>query len=69
MVTLEKTKQIVSLSITIDGTTYYYEAHSMHRVAEILAGQIKVLETGNTNEFGQPEYKTRIENFEVHYAV
>ena len=60
-------KRISSLSVTVDGTTFIYEAHSFLRVAEILAGTLRVLDTGKTNEFGQPLYSKPIENFEVHY--
>lgn len=59
--------RICSLSVTIDGVPYIYEAHTMHRVAEILAGTIRALESGETNEFGQPVYRSHIENFEILY--
>lgn len=59
--------RIASLSVTIDGTTYHYEAHSLNRVAEILAGTLRVLDTGKTNDFGQPIYSNTIEDFQVHY--
>jgi hypothetical protein len=36
-------KEICTLEIVIDGTPYYYEAHSYQRIAEILHGQIETL--------------------------
>ena len=59
--------RICTLSVTIDGTTYRYEAHTFHKCAEILAGTLRVLETGETDEFGQTLYSQPIESFEVHY--
>lgn len=56
-------KQICTLEIVIDGTPYYYEAHSVSRVAEILHGQVETLnslnEQYNSNKF--------IESFSIHY--
>jgi hypothetical protein len=60
-------KQICSLSIVIDGITYHYEAHSFTRVAEILAGQLRVLDTGKTNDYGHTVYHYPIDSFTVHY--
>ena len=67
MTTETKTKQICTLTITIDGTKYAYEAHSFTRCAEILAGQLKVLDTGEVDQYGQTIYSHRIEDFTVHY--
>jgi hypothetical protein len=60
-------KKICTLEIVINGTPYYYEAHSHHRVAEILANQMRVLDTGKTNDFGQPIYSNTLDSFTVHY--
>lgn len=60
-------KQICSLSIVIDGMTYHYEAHSFTRVAEILASQLRVLNTGKTNDYGQTIYHYPIDSFTVQY--
>lgn len=60
-------KKISSLEIVIDGTPYYYEAHSFTRVAEILAGQLRVLDTGKTNDYGHAIYTHPIDSFTVHY--
>lgn len=63
---LEKEKQmekeICTLEIVIDGTPYYYEAHSYQRVAEILHGQIETLNSLNE------QYNTHktIDTFTIH---
>ena len=70
MATMErntKMSEICTLSVTIDGSVYHYEAHTFHRCAEILAGTLRVLDTGETDEFGQTVYSKPIESFEVHY--
>ena len=62
--------KIASLKITIDNTPYYYEAHSMHRVAEILKSQLQTLHAlsgSEVDEFGLPIYKVFIQDFEVLY--
>jgi len=60
-------KKIAGLEIVIDGIPYRYEAHSFIRVAEILAGQLRVLDTGKTTEYGHTIYSNEIESFTVHY--
>lgn len=67
MTTQTKTKEICTLTITIDGTKYAYEAHSFTRCAEILASQLKVLDTGKVDDYGRPIYSHQIEDFTVHY--
>ena len=59
-------KEICSLEIVIDGTSYHYEAHSFQRVAEILAGQLRVLESGDKDAFGSPIYSKPIQSFTIH---
>lgn len=59
--------RICSVSVTIDGVTYFYEAHSMHRVAEILSSQLRVLDTETTDAFKRPIYTHPIDSFEIHY--
>ena len=56
-------KQICTLEIVIEGTPYYYEAHTHQRVAEILHGQIETLNALNK------QYNTSktIDNFTIHY--
>lgn len=56
-------KQICTLEIVIDGTPYYYEAHSVNRVAEIIAGQMETLKSLNE----QYNSDKRIDNFTIHY--
>ena len=55
-------KEICTLEIVIDGTPYYYEAHSYQRVAEILHGQIETLNSINA------EYNSNktIDTFTIH---
>ena len=60
-------KRISSLEIVIDGRSYFYEAHSFIRVAEILAGQLKVLDSGTTTDYGHTIYTKPIDSFTVHY--
>lgn len=67
MTTQLETKRIASLKITIDGSDYFYEAHSYNRVAEILAGQLEVLDTGRENDWGGKIYSSNIESFEIIY--
>lgn len=57
--------RICTLEIVIDECSYYYEAHSHQRVAEILASQLKVLEELKKDEF----YKggTTIDSFTIHH--
>lgn len=59
----ESQKQICTLEIVIDGTPYYYEAHTPQRVAEILHSQIETLNSLNEKYNSQ---KT-IDTFTVHY--
>lgn len=59
--------RISSLSVTIDGTTYRYEAHTLNRVVEILSNTLQILDTGETNAYGQTIYSNDIEDFQVHY--
>lgn len=59
--------EICGVSIKIDGTTYSYEAHSFTRVAEILAGQLRVLDTGKVGDYGQTIYSHPIEEFTINY--
>ena len=61
------TQQICSLSIVINGVPYHYEAHSFTRVAEILAGQLRVLDTGEVTEYGHAIYSAPIDSFTIHY--
>lgn len=56
-------KQICTLEIVIDGTPYYYEAHSVQRVAEIIAGQIETLKEHNEHY----DFDKYIQSFSVHY--
>jgi hypothetical protein len=56
-------KRIATLKITIDGTSYYYEAHSMQKVAEILSSQISTLVKFNAEQ----NKNSYIEDFEVLY--
>lgn len=60
-------KQIASLEIVIDGRSYFYEAHSYTRVAEILSGQLRVLDTETTDAFQQAIYTHPIDSFTIHY--
>lgn len=55
-------KEICTLEIVIDGTPYYYEAHSYQRVAEILHGQIETLNSINAEHNSN---KT-IDTFTIH---
>lgn len=55
------TNRICTLAVTIDGTTYRYEAHSYDKCAEILATQFQTLQTFNKTY--DKNYK--IDNFEV----
>lgn len=58
-------KKISSLEVVIDGVSFFYEAHSHHRVAEILSSSLEALKWGEPNEYGVP---TRtIDSFTVHY--
>lgn len=41
------TDRICTLAITIDGTTYRYEAHSYQKCAEILSAQVDTLKMNN----------------------
>lgn len=59
-------KSICTLEIVIDGTPYYYEAHSAQRVAEILAGQIETLKALN-EKYPQTYGEKSIDNFTIHY--
>lgn len=59
-------KEICSLEIVIDGVSYHYEAHSYTRVAEILAGQLRTLDTGKTTDYGHTIYSHPIESFTIH---
>ena len=61
--TNENEKQICTLEIVVKGNSYFYEAHSAQRVAEILSGQIKTLETNNSED----NSNTTIDSFTVHY--
>lgn len=61
------TDRIATLEIVIDGTKYYYEAHSHQRCAEILANQMAILETGETDDYGQPKYSHHLDSFTIHY--
>lgn len=61
------TQKIASLEIVIDGTSFFYEAHTYNRVAEILAGQLNVLNSGEMTPFGQPKYSSDIDSFKIHY--
>ena len=58
---------IAGLAVTVGGSRYHYEAHTMHRVAEILAGTLRVLDSGETNDFGQTVYSDHIQDFEILY--
>lgn len=60
-------KKISSLEIVIDGRSYFYEAHSYTRVAEILASQLRTLDTKQTDEYGHAIYTNPIDSFTVHY--
>lgn len=60
-------KKISCLEIVIDGTSYFYEAHSYTRVAEILSSQLRVLDTETTDAFHQAIYTHPIDSFTVHY--
>lgn len=59
-------KSICTLEIVIDGTPYYYEAHSAQRVAEILHGQIETLNALN-EKYPLTYGKKSIDNFTIHY--
>jgi len=59
-------KSICTLEIVIDGTPYYYEAHSAQRVAEILSGQIETL-NGLNETYPQTYGQRSIDSFTVHY--
>lgn len=62
--------KIASLKITVDNQDYFYEAHSMHRVAEILKSQLQTLHAlsgSEVDEFGLPIYKLFIQDFQVLY--
>ena len=62
----ENQKQICTLEIVIDGTPYYYEAHTPQRVAEILHGQIETLNALN-EKYPQTYGKKSIDTFTIHY--
>jgi hypothetical protein len=64
--TNENEKQICTLEIVIDGTPYFYEAHSAQRVAEILHGQIETLNALN-EKYPQTYGQKSIDSFSVHY--
>lgn len=59
-------KQICTLEIVIDGTPYFYEAHSAQRVAEILHGQIETLNALN-EKYPQTYGQKTIDTFTIHY--
>ena len=59
-------KQICTLEIVIEGTPYYYEAHSYQRVAEILHGQIETLNALN-EKYPQTYGKRTIDSFTIHH--
>ncbi len=58
--------KISGVSIKIDGLTYTYEAHTMTKVVEILASQLKTIRAGK-DQYGFPKYLYEIENFTVNY--
>ena len=43
-------ENISGVTVTINGTAYTYEAHSLTKVAEILGGSQAVLTDGSKNE-------------------
>lgn len=59
-------KQICTLEIVIEGTPYYYEAHSYQRVAEILHGQIETLNALN-EKYPQTYGQKTIDSFTIHH--
>lgn len=61
--------QICTLEIVIDGIPYFYEAHSYERCAEILASQMRVLDSGETNQWGSPIYSHHLDSFTIHHFV
>ena len=59
--------KIAGMTVTVDGIPYTYEAHTMHKVAEILAGTLRVISTGETDSMGQPTYSSTIDSFDIFY--
>ena len=53
-------KKISSLEIVIDGTSFFYEAHTYPRIVEILSGTLDVLKFDKTGT-------QTIDSFTVHY--
>ena len=60
-----QTERICTLEVVIDEVSYYYEAHSYQRVAEILASQLVVLENLKKDEYYNG--KTTIDSFTIHH--
>jgi hypothetical protein len=59
-------KSICTLEIVIDGTPYFYEAHSAQKVAEILHNQIETLNALN-EKYPQTYGEKSIDTFTIHY--
>ncbi len=55
-------KQICTLEIVIDGTPYFYEAHSYQRCAEIIHNQMETLRSLPSDYKG----KRYIDTFTIH---
>lgn len=60
--------RLAGVSLTVNGHTFHYEAHSLNRVAEILAGQLDVMRLG-VNEYGITTYTHEIENISLNYFI